>query len=119
MTTFSGEIKKGDTKDDITKSLEPGTYNYKLESMEGGKVRFKVEAHLLPLIGETGVHVQSMTLEDRSRIASESLLQGSFIVPRQQLSSQKWADRTEVHFILSRGILTKGSAYKVTYNRAS
>jgi hypothetical protein len=120
MPTFSGEIKKGDTKDDVPKSLEPGTYNYKLEAGGGGNVRFKVEAHMLPLIGETGnYHTQQLTVEERSRITTDSVLQGRFTVPRQQLSSSRWADRTEVHFILSRGILTKGSTYKVTYNRAS
>ena len=120
MTTISGEIKKTDTKDDVPKSLEPGKYNYKLEAGGGGNLRFKVEAHILPLIGETGnYHEQQMTLEERSRITTDSMLQGSFVVPRQQLSSSKWAEKTEVHFIMSRGILTKGSTWKLTYNRAS
>ena len=114
-TTITGDLHGTDTKDTYTTSKKPKKYNYRLRAWDGGHLRFKIEYYVPSLIGEIGGSGGWGTLEDRERIDSGETIDGSFTVPEVKLSSTETAEKTEVKFIFSRGVLTEGVNYELYY----
>ena len=105
-TTISGSLHDFDTKDTYEKLRVARRYTYTLRATGGGKLRFKLKYYSPPELAEAG-NGEWYVLEDRSKIAGGTTLNGSFTVP------ETWASgKTSLKFIFSRGALTEGVEYE-------
>lgn len=117
-TTLSGDLHDLDYSDKFELVRTARTYNYELTASGGGKVSFKVEWYHPPLLGEVGVSGQWWSLEDKSKVASGTTLNGSFIVPKHNIDSSSSSDQTQIRLIFSREFASAGVNYKLFFEPA-
>ena len=112
-STFKGNLFGLDTKDTYEVLRDAGTYNYTLTACGGGKLSFKVKG--LSELRRAGTKQPSenwIGVEDKSKISSGSVLNGSFVAP------QSWGTgESQLKFTFSRAILTKGVSYDFVMHR--
>ena len=80
---LSGELRRADYRDAFDKFLEPGEYSFSLDASGGGKVALKIKAYTYQYEGKRARKWKTL-VEPKSRIASGSTLNGTFVVPEDQ-----------------------------------
>jgi len=117
-TTISGDLYGVDYSDKYELVRTARTYKYDLTASGGGKVSFKVEWFSPPLLGEVGVSGHWYVLEDKSKVASGTTLNGSFTVPKHQIDSSSSSDQTQIRLTFSREFASAGANYKLFFEPA-
>ena len=117
-TTISGDLHHTDYSDKVELVRTARAYDYELSASGGGKVAFKAEFYAPPLLGEVGTHGQWYPLEDKVKVESGDTFNGSFTVPRTQISSSSYSDDTQIRLHFSREFASTGVDYKLTFQPA-
>jgi hypothetical protein len=117
-TTISNDLYDLDYSDKFELVRTARTYNYELTASGGGRVSFKIEWYSPPLLGEVGVSGHWYDLEDKSKVASGTTLNGSFTVPKHQIDSSSWSDQTQLRLTFSREFASAGVSYKLFFEPA-
>jgi hypothetical protein len=117
-TDISADLHGLDYSDKVNLIRTARTYNYSLTASDGGTVSFKVESVQPPLLGEMGGNDYYTIIEPKVKVSSGHTHNGSFTVPKTQLTASESTDQTIIQLTFAREALSDGVNYDLHFEPA-